>query len=256
MAPSAKLLGAVQEATDRAVEALFSRLKGRILGPRYAGLAGPKKIVFSLEDSLPGLFGAASAEERSAPNMDTLKRLLGIAEGYIDSQLGRTKSQVAKTVVAFLENAWAKGVDMDTETVLTGALSDVWRVTADNMKRIVDTEATQMRAMGALQGQIEANAAVGVEDPVMFMVCCRDAYLCSECKRLHLLEDGITPRVWKLSELSHNYHKKGDDVPSLGGEHPHCRCAPATLLPGFGFDSAGMVTFTKEGHDEFKKQRG
>ena len=39
-----------------------------------------------------------------------------------------------------------------------------------------------------------------------------------------MLPDGITPRVWKMSEMGSGYHKKGDSSPKIGGLHPRCRC--------------------------------
>jgi hypothetical protein len=74
------------------------------------------------------------------------------------------------------------------------------------------------------------------------------------CRRLHLLDNGKTPRVYKLSEVGHGYHKKGQDDPKLGGLHPHCRCTLVTLMPGFGFDKAGMVKYISRTHDEWAKQ--
>ena len=71
-----------------------------------------------------------------------------------------------------------------------------------------------------------------------------------------MLPDGVTPRVWKLSEVGAGYHKKGDLNPKIAGLHPHCRCCLTSLLNGFGFNSSGMVTYIGKGHDEFAKQRG
>jgi len=97
------------------------------------------------------------------------------------------------------------------------------------------------RNVGILEGIVKTNAVAGVEDPTVFFVVVRDGVLCGECKRLHMLEDGVTPRVWKLSEVGHGYHKKGEQFPKVGGLHPHCRCVLSTLLPGYGFNEGGFV---------------
>lgn len=78
---------------------------------------------------------------------------------------------------------------------------------------------------------------------------------CNECTRLHMLPDGNTPKVWKMSELSMGWHKRGDDKPSCNGEHPFCRCSITQLPPGWGFKN-GFISFIGLEHDEWKSQRG
>ena len=124
------------------------------------------------------------------------------------------------------------------------------------MKRIVETEATHTRNVGVLEGISRVNAAAGIEDAHIFFVVVRDSDLCSECKRLHLMEDGKTPRLYRLSEVGAGYHKKGQDDPKIGGLHPNCRCSITTLMPGYGFNSAGLVVYKSRGWDELKHQRG
>ena len=68
------------------------------------------------------------------------------------------------------------------------------------------------------------------------------------------MSDGKTPRVWKLDELSHGYNKKGEDSPSIGGLHPHCRCTLVTLMPGYGFSAGGFVQYKKAGYSEYNAQ--
>jgi hypothetical protein len=78
---------------------------------------------------------------------------------------------------------------------------------------------------------------------------------CDECRTIHMLPDGVTPRVWLSSEVETGYHKKGTDRPSWSLLHPHCRCALTTLIPGFGFTTEGLVTWIGEKHDEVAFQR-
>ena len=44
------------------------------------------------------------------------------------------------------------------------------------------------------------------------------------------------------------------DPPPHAG-HPNCRCSLTTVLPGYGFDSAGMLTYVGKDHDEYVNQR-
>ena len=73
--------------------------------------------------------------------------------------------------------------------------------------------------------------------------------------KLHLLPDRKTPRVWFLSEIGAEYHKKGDSNPKLAGLHPNCRCKLTYLAPGWGFTKDGKVTYIGPDHDEISKQR-
>ena len=226
-------------AIDSAVDSLFARAKARFLGPNWGG----KKIIvgWKLEDSLPGLFGASSAEEHAAPNLKTLDRLLHIADGYIESQRASTKSKLVQSIGAFLQNASQKGVVTDWETVLEGMLSGIWGQTSSNLARIVDTEGTTARNMGGLDGIVEVNERFGIDDPVVYFVVVKDSLLCSECKRLHLLEDGVTPRVWLLSEVGHEYHHRGDPNPKIGGLHPNCFVDTVRLFTDSGIYTIGEL---------------
>lgn len=247
-----KLPKEARKKIEGAVDHLFDKLKVRLLGPRSVS----KKlfISFNREKSLPGLYEAAHIEERGIPDQEQLEQLLQIAENYLDAMRLRTKAQTVKSVQAFLGRAAAEGIDTNVHTVLGGELADLYGKLSADVRRIIDTEAQNVRNVGVMDGIVRSNAAVGIEDPLVFFVVVRDEHLCDECKRLHLLKDRRTPRVWRMSQLGHGYHTKGEDHPKVGGLHPHCRCSMTTLLPGFGFDKAGMVVWKGEGHDEYARQ--
>lgn len=246
-------LTAVQ-AIHVAVDALFDRAKVRMLGPQSL----PKKIVvqFSPTFSIPGLFTAASRDEYiKEPDVAILKTLLSNAGNYVESYREATKAKVTNAVASWLQEAAIKGVETDLETVLGGELTSVWGKVTSDMKRLLDTEGTNARNTGALDGILRVNAAHEIEDPVVVFIVVRDSKLCDECKRLHMMDDGVTPRAYYISELGHSYHKVGESSPKLGGLHPHCRCSMVTVMPGFGFNAAGFITFKKIGYDVIKEQR-
>ncbi len=240
-----------------AVETLFRRTKERLLGRRYE----PKKITveykapqFRHDLSLPGIFDAASAAEGMKPNEAFKESLVRVAESYLDAHEQMTKARIVAEVQNFLTEAEAKGVDTDVPTVLGGKLYDVMTKVTTDVKRIVETESTRARNMGTMDAIIKVAALSGTSDPAVFFVVVRDSLRCDECTRLHLLEDQVTPRVYRLSEVSHSYHKRGDPMPSAGGLHPHCRCTMVYLSKGYGFE-AGRVKFISLDHDEFARQR-
>lgn len=80
---------------------------------------------------------------------------------------------------------------------------------------------------------------------------------CPFCKLLYLKPDGVTPRVFKLSELLANGTNVGKRAgrPVLSGRsrtewkavvgavHPFCRCQLQVLPAGMGFDVRGKLTY-------------
>lgn len=246
-------VGAVQN-IERAVDQLFDRIKGRALGPEFFPYYGDKKIFVNFKPAytIPGIYREAAMAEDVLPNQRIIHSLAKVCGGFLDAERSRVKSRVIHAV-----NAWLMGnPKASAEKVLAGELAPVWKETLDAVFKIVDTEGTTARNMGTLQGISEIAAARGIEDPNVFFIVVRDRHLCAECKRLHLSDNKITPRVYKMSELSGGYHDRGDNSPCVGGLHPHCRCTLVNLAPGYGFGGDGMIKFIGVGHDEYAAQRG
>ncbi len=241
------------EIIHKAVHNVFQKAKNRILGMHSVD----KKIVFGHIPhnlSLQGLFENSCREEGAVPDLKTFKQLADIAASYIDATEARTKAQVVHEVSAFLKNAHHTGVKTDLTTVLGGKLTEVLSNTTASMRRIIDTEAQNVKNFGVLEGITRINAAQGNDDPTIFWVSVNDDTRCDECTKLHCLDDDITPRVYKLSEASSGYHKKGETSPKIAGLHPHCRCTLTGLSPGYGF-IGGKIAYIGQGHDEYLAQR-
>lgn len=244
--------GAVAD-IHRSVDFLFDRIKGRILGPGFVRSRADKNIFIGHkpEFSIPGLYRAAAAEEGTRATESALNGMAQIAASYLDAEREKTKAKVVKAVMTWLADSKKK---TDVATVLGGELADVFGEMSRNVERIVATESTTARNMGTLEGISKVAAASNVSDPTVFFVTVRDNDLCPECRRLHIGPDGVTPRVWKLSEVSSGYHKRGEESPSIGGLHPHCRCTLTYLSKGFGFDGAGRIKYIEPDHDEYAAQ--
>lgn len=240
----------------RAVDNIFDRLKGRVLGPDFVRFYGDKQIFIGHrpEFSLPGLYRQAAIEEGTRASEPHLNAFVRVAESYLDAERERTKAKVVKAVQDWLATSKVK---TDVQTVLGGELAGIFTDTMKNVERIVDTESTTARNMGTLEGISKVAAAANVDDPNVYFIVVRDAefWKCGECPRLHLMPDKITPRVWKLSEISNGYHKRGDETPSIGGLHPHCRCTLSYIAIGFGFDASGRLKYIMPGYDAFAEQR-
>jgi len=239
---------------ERQVDQLFDRLLGRFVGP------GPKVLTFEvIHDpvlSLPGVFLASAVEGGTqTPNKELLSSLLRISANYLNGIRERTKAQVLNQVESAVARTGTEGMAEPLKD-LEGQLAAMWTTVTADIKRVVQTETANATSEGLYDGIAQATSSVGIQDPVVFKVVVRDDLLCDVCKKLWLLDNGITPRAYHLSELQHGYmtdHR--NPYPTNGPSHPHCRCILTVLMPGFGFDSAGLVTWVAPDHDELQKQR-
>jgi len=240
----------------RAVDEVFSRAAARLLGPAAQGIDG-KSLAFRFDPhtSLTALYNMASKHEGVDPREEILRSLLKIAGGYLNAHRERAKARVVQAVQAALVDAQSAGVKTNLETVLGGQLADLMRDIKSDIKTIVTTEAVNTTNTSIYDAIGRVGAVTGRNDPTVYFVCIHDTTLCDECKRLHLMDDKVTPRLWKMSELGSGYHTKGDSNPKVSGLHPHERCLLTHLMPGFGFDAFGHVTYVGQGHDELAAQR-
>ena len=70
---------------------------------------------------------------------------------------------------------------------------------------------------------------------------------CPVSKKLYLEKDGVTPKVFKLSELMANGNnmgsKQNDWLPTLGTVHPFCQCTLGVKPKDAEFDKDGNLVF-------------
>jgi hypothetical protein len=234
------------EKVEDAVKAMFDSLRRQFL-PKE-----DKRLTFSYQ-SLGELYEQSVRAAGGIPDPETRANLEEIADTYLTAAETRTIANL-KHVVNVVRRAKAHDA-MEALPDVQEAVEDTIDRASTEVERIVDTESQRARAVGAWEGINQAAAQMGIDDPTVFFVVVRDESLCGECKRLHLLPNEITPRVWKMSELNHDYHDRGGEYPSVQGLHPHCRCSKTILFPGWGFDSSGMVKYISPDYDEFAKQR-
>jgi hypothetical protein len=243
-----------KESISNHVNKLFDVLAFKLLG-RIPKLHN-KPHLFDILGGLSLAHIFIQAMGNKEPNhfeKDVLRSILSSSFGYIESLKNKTSSNVVESIDALVKEAKAKGTQVSEEQVNEVFSSEMDKAKS-HMKLIAEAETTKTRNMGHTMEIAEKAKQYGVEDPNVFFVVVRDASLCKECLRLHMLPDGNTPKVYKMSELSMGYHKRGDDRPSAAGAHPHCRCSLSQLPPGWGFKN-GFISFVSLEHDEYKKQR-
>ncbi len=235
---------------DDILDLLFERLKQRLTGFPSAG----KRLIISVDrdTTLPHLYADAVEKEGGTPDHDILDRLVDITGNYLDQYREASKAQVKHRVQEIL----ASKTGATAKEALSDGLKEAFDSITEKVRTVIEQETHQAQSIGIRDGIGQMNAGFGISDPYVFFISSKDQYVCKECVDLHLLPDGITPRVWLASEVSSGYHDRGDPNPSWIGLHPNCRCRPATLLPGWGFNEAGRVSYKGEGWDELKHQRG
>ena len=244
-----------KESINALVEDVFDKVALQLIGeiPR---LKHKKLLILNTQKNygLANLF--VESMQNRAPNIieqDALKSLLETSYGYIDSLKSKTRSNVTDRVDALVKEAKARGGKV-AEDALNEVIGEEMRKARAHLKAITESESTKIRNVGSAMTISRVAASNGDSDPSVFFVVVKDKETCSECKRLHLNDDG-TPRVWKFSELKQGYHKRSEDVPSAFGLHPHCRCTLTYLSQGYGFNAKGHVTYISRDHNEFAKQR-
>lgn len=245
-----------KENIAKVVDELFDRIALSYLGniPRFKN---KKLMVFSTSPNLGLSHLFVQAMQNKVPNaleQEVLKGLLVSADGYIEALKNKTRSNITEAVDGLARQAKLTNDKIDSKTVERLIEEELVKAKV-HIKTIIESEATKLRNLGTLMDITRVAASVNDDDPTVFFQVVRDATTCKECIKLHLMPDGVTPRLWKFSELKQGYHKRGEVNPSAFGLHPHCRCTLTYLSKGFGFNSQGEVGYQTEKHDAFSKQR-
>ncbi len=243
-----------KEAIALAVERMFDSLAYKLLG-NIPKLRNKSPFFNSTpSNSLAHIFlQALGGKDPNHIERDVLRSILNSSFGYIESLKNRTSSNVTESIDALVKESKLKSSYVSSAQVAEVISAEMEKAKA-HMKLIAEAETTKTRNMAHTMEIASKADQQGIDDPNVFFIVVRDGLLCEECLRLHMLPDGVTPKLYKMSELSMGWHKRGEDRPSACGEHPHCRCSLSQLSPGWGFKD-GFVSFVSEGYDEYKVQR-
>lgn len=210
-----KIPNRVLKIIEGRIEDLFDRVKAKFLGTRDKTLM----ISFNRSLSALGLYESGLIEEGGTPDLETITKLVDTSKNYIDGLKLKAINQIINDLTMHVE------AGKSTPESIEDTLKESWQKVTSHLATIIDSEAQVAKNTGLLSGIVRSNASVGVEDPIVFFITAKDNLVCPDCKRLHLMEDGITPRLWYLSEVAKGYvNKKTSEVPSIHGPHPSCRC--------------------------------
>lgn len=237
------------------IDELFDNMSLQLLG-EVPSLRGKKTILFSSKPDLTlgHLFlKSLGASNLSPQEQETLKSLISKSEEYIGGLRAKTKTDMLTRIESYMSEKAVKGQSVSTVDIRK-EIEGVLDKAKSHFTKIAEHESTTARNLGNTMSISKVAASQGISDPNVFFSVIKDDRTCDSCTRLHLLPDGVTPRVWKLSDIGFGYGKKSDTKPTLT-RHPHCRCGLSFLAPNFGFQN-GYVSFISLGHDEYEAQKG
>jgi hypothetical protein len=240
----------------RIVEETFDRLAMQLIGeiPR---LKNKKILLLSSKPNfnLAHLFIQSMANKTPNPvERDALKGMLESSLGWIDSLKNKTRSSITEKLDSYIKESKAQNRDI-SEDQIEQLIEQEMSSARNSFNNIVEAESSKIKGASQILEISHVASDIGDSDPNVAFLVIRDSVTCKECIRLHLMPDGITPRVWRLSELSHGYHKRGENKPSIAGLHPNCRCTLIYISKGFGYDKQGKLKFVDLNHDEYLAQR-
>lgn len=243
-----------KDAIAIAVDKMFDQLAYNLLG-NIPKLRDRSPFFSSAPKfSLANIFiQAIGGKEPNIFEKEVLKGILNSSFRFIEGLKHKTSSNIVESVDALVKEAKIKNGYVGTAEIASVMAQEMDKARG-HMKLIAEAETTKTRNMGYAMEIADKSEKQGVEDPTVFFIIVRDGKACKECIRLHMLPDGNTPKVYKMSELSMGYHKRGEDRPSACGEHPFCRCSLSQLSPGWGFKN-GFVSFISLDYDEYTEQR-
>lgn len=126
-------------------------------------------------------------------------------------------------------------------------------------KMITTTELSRASNYGALDAIFHNNKGQDPDELYVYKVGPHDGATCKYCKQFWFMPDGVTPKVYKLSELIANGtnigRKQKDWKPTVDITHPNGRHTLVQLQPGWGFVS-GTLRYISKDHNEYRQQKG
>lgn len=257
----------IQEIISRA----FDNLKGTLIGPSalshyYAfGLRNydPKK---SLTQAYLHANTAQSLQD--ATDKQTVERLQDTANNYIDALKQKSVADIMRIVEENLATAKNKSkignqtfseyLRSDDGRALLGKIRTELEAQKESINKgvelITNVELHNAQNHGAADSILNMSKTLGINDPTVCKIGVMDNKICKDCKKLWLMPDMMTPRVYKMSELSSDSGHWKDRKASISTTHPNCRHILTMVSPGFGFKS-GKFSYVGVDHDEYSHQR-
>ena len=212
---------ALQKIINDYINQSFDSLRFNLLGPDSIAA---KSMTFSVKNFDPNATLASNYLTANALNSidptsvdkDTLDKIKAIAGNYIDAIQQKSIADIhrvigeniddihmqAKRDGVSLADAMREAAGQSILKKISSQLSDQKDKIDYAVETLVNHELHNAQNVGALDGIISISKNLGIEDPVVYKLGVNDVKRCKHCWKLWTLEDKITPRLYKLSELS------------------------------------------------------
>lgn len=241
---------------ENIIDQAFENTAGEMLG--YIPGNQKKTIIFSAKRpsyTLADLF--VQGMQGKAPNdveRDTLKGLIRIAYNYVLGLKERTKANILNEIDAIVRKGDGKGGPASAKAVEIAIKVQMDKAKA-HMKTIAQAEGGKAINSGKTMDIARVGASLGISDPNCYFQI-RPSTVCKICMKNHIMPDGVTPRVFKLSQIKTSPLTKEEVAAgqvSLYGAHVNCLCSLQMIAPGWGFKD-GKLAWISIGHDAHTPQ--
>lgn len=245
-----------KEQISRVVFDLFDKASLRLVGS-IPKLQSKKTVLLGFEQSLGlgNLFVQAMGNKwLNHIEQDVLKGILEGTYAYLEILKNKTSNNIVQRIEGLAREARVSNNKIPQEEI-NKILEDELGKAKSALETIAASESTKARNLGSVMEITHSASLQGDKDPIVYFSVIRDQSTCEYCVGMFLMPDKVTPRLWRLSECSAGYFKRGDSTPSILGLHPRCRCLPQNLPSDWGFDKSGRITFVGIGYDALTEQR-
>lgn len=262
----------LQKFTAQFIKQAFDTLRLNLLGPSHFS----KALTFSVKKFDPHTTIAANymaanalnAADPDAIDKDSIKKLQAMASHYIDSIEQKSLTDINHVINANYNNLEVKaklsGQKVE-DLIRTEAGEEILKNINTELKdkkekmetavtALVNNELHTAQNYGALDGIISVSNSIGIEDPSIIKIGVLDENRCKYCWKLWTLEDKITPKVYKLSELTGSPGHWKNPTASVSPTHVNCRDILVAIFPGFGFKE-GKLAYIGKDHNEYEHQK-
>ncbi len=208
-------------------------------------------------------------ESRKSVRDYSIKHIHDSAGSYIDKFMDKTAMELGNIVqqqmhtqrnqsISALRGELEAGTGKKTNSQIahelrkkTGDLYKDWR-------RVVTTELAEATNLGAFDAICENNREKSPDDVYVYKSGPHDGKTCDHCMRFWFTKDGVTPKVYRLSDLVANGSNVGKKVadwkPTVSVTHPNERHYLLEIPNGWGFSSEGGITYKGRKHVELNHQ--
>ena len=228
----------------------------------------PKMSLKEFREDLPRVLPPLTAREQYAVQHirqsagDYLKKLRDTALASVVGTVRAWNYDERNRLLTDIVRPTIEGGLEDTKVTVNTLASRLREKTGDlhrDWLRTAKTELSNALNLGAADSIIARNREKGTDEIQVYKIAHLDAALCPYCRKFYVETDGITPKVYTMTELmanGSNFGRKAPDwKPTIGATHPNERCELVELPKGFGFEpGSNRSTFMGEDYTHTRSQ--